>query len=89
MLQKKAATSSEKRQRFDEENRQRYMCPGCPTYNDCMRGKDERMFCVAGRSICDIVQQGCICPTCPVTKILGLTHMFYCTDGSEQQRRGM
>jgi hypothetical protein len=52
-----------------------------------MQGRNERMFCVAGKSACDIVQQGCICPTCPVTKVLGLTHTFYCTDGSEQQRR--
>ncbi len=89
MMQKMTAMSAEERRTFDEENRKRCICPGCPTYNDCMRGKNERMFCVAGKSSCEVTQQGCICPTCPVTAILGLTHTFCCTDGSEKQRRGM
>ena len=87
-LQRMAAMSPDERRAFVEENRQKCICPGCPTYNDCMRGKDERLFCIVGKSGCEIVQQGCICPTCPVAVALGLKHTFYCTTGSEKERRG-
>lgn len=88
-MQKMAAMSQEEHQAFIGENRKRCICPGCPTFTKCMGDRDERLFCIAGKSSCDVIQLGCICPTCPVAAALGLTHTFYCTDGSEKQRRGV
>ena len=31
----------------------------------------------------------CICPTCPMTEQIGLTHKFFCTRGTEKEQRGM
>ncbi len=87
-MQRMAAMGPQERETFIDGYRQQCICPGCPTYNDCMRGGGERLYCLNGKSGCDVVQQGCICPTCPVAAALGLTRQFYCTDGSEQQRRG-
>ena len=61
-LQRMAAMSPDERRAFVEENRQKCICPGWPTYNDCMRGKDERLFCIVGKSGCEIVQQGVCSP---------------------------
>ena len=64
------------------------LCPGCPTYTSCMREKKERLFCALGKSACTVpARNGCLCPTCPVTAKMGLTMMYYCADGSEDQRR--
>ncbi len=63
------------------------ICPGCPTYNSCMREKKERLFCALGKSACTVTKKSCLCPGCPVTSRMGLTMTFYCAEGSEAQRR--
>jgi hypothetical protein len=64
------------------------VCRMCPTYRDC----DEPLaFCVwpAGASRCITVEQGCICPGCPVyveDEFAGVG--YYCARGSERTRTG-
>jgi len=63
-------------------------CPGCPSYNECAKKKEERAFCAKGKSVCITDQNGCICSSgCPVAEELGLMHQYYCTDGSEADIR--
>ncbi len=69
-----------------EENAQRCVCPGCPTYNTCMKGNDEHLFCSRGNSTCDIEKKGCNCPTCPVWKEYGLNDFFYCEKGAAKKK---
>jgi hypothetical protein len=70
------------------ENRARCICEPCPTYNECMRAGDELLFCVVGKSpTCTFDKKGCLCPTCPVTPILGLKKAYYCIRGSEKEQK--
>jgi hypothetical protein len=70
-----------------EENRGRCICEPCPSYNECMRADESLLFCVTGRSVnCTFEKKGCICPTCPVTKVLGLKKAYYCIKGSELEQ---
>ena len=69
------------------ENREKCICESCPTYNECMRAEESLLFCVVGKSAtCSFDKKGCICPTCPVTKILGLKKAYYCIKGSDQEQ---
>jgi hypothetical protein len=69
------------------ENRLKCICEPCPTYNECMRADESLLFCVVGKSTtCSFEKKGCICPTCPVTKILGLKRAYYCIKGTEQEQ---
>ncbi len=65
----------------DDENAGRCLCPGCPTYDDCMRGKDQRLYCARGRTDCDPAANGCICGECPVWASYGLGSYYHCTGG--------
>jgi hypothetical protein len=74
--------------RSGDEERDRCVCSGCPTYNECMREKNELIYCIAGRSpTCAFEKRGCICPTCPVKVALGLSSAYYCIRGSEQEQK--
>jgi len=71
-----------------EENRGKCICEPCPTYNECMRADESLLFCIAGKSVnCTFEKKGCICPTCPVTKALGLKKAYYCIKGTGQEQR--
>jgi hypothetical protein len=91
-------TFSEKMQSKDEAGwaaerktlRLQCICDGCPTYNECMREKDELLFCLEGKSpACTFEKKGCLCPGCPVTDTAGLSKAYFCIRGTEQQQRGM
>jgi len=65
------------------------ICGKCPTYNDCMKGKKEGLFCALGKTGCAVTKKACLCPTCPVTPQMGLSHGYYCIKGSEKEIRGL
>jgi uncharacterized Rossmann fold enzyme len=65
------------------------ICGNCPSYDECTKNKEELLFCAIGKSECMIAMKGCVCPSCPVTSDMGLTHSYFCTRGSEKQQRGM
>lgn len=63
------------------------ICGKCPTYNDCMKGRQEALFCANGKTGCATVKKGCLCAACPVTPMMGLKHALYCVSGSEREIR--
>jgi hypothetical protein len=70
------------------DDRKKCICESCPTYNECMRAGDERLFCVTGKSPdCTFEKKGCICPTCPVWHLRGLKKAYYCIRGSEGEQK--
>jgi hypothetical protein len=71
-----------------DENRKKCICEPCPTYNECMRADAALLFCVTGKSAtCTFEKKGCLCPSCPVTKILGLKNAYYCIRGTGQEQK--
>ncbi len=58
------------------------LCPGCPTYNDCMRGNDEHLFCARGDTQCIPSPNGCICGECPVWAENDLNSYYFCREGA-------
>lgn len=88
-LQKMEKMSPDEKKQMLTKAREMCICAGCPSYTTCMKEKDELLFCANGKSMCTVEERGCICPTCPVTSMLGLTHMYYCIKGTEQEQRGM
>ncbi|MDD1678164.1 MAG: DUF2769 domain-containing protein [Methanomicrobiales archaeon] len=86
-LQKMQKMSDAEQKKMLEQLKGMCLCPGCPTYNACMKEKTERLFCVLGKSACIVSMKACLCPGCPVTSKMGLTMTFYCAEGSEAQRR--
>lgn len=61
-----------------EENTTRCLCPGCPTYNKCMKSRDQRLFCSRGNTKCNLDEEGCICGECPVWKEYMIKSFYYC-----------
>lgn len=79
---------SDNRQAVIDANLKMCRCDPCPTYNECMRANTELLFCVTGKSpTCTFEKKGCLCPSCPVTKTLGLKRAYYCIKGSEQEQK--
>ena len=60
------------------------ICAMCPTYLDC---GEKLAFCMeeVGKSKCIEVENGCICPACPVQEAMHFQHEYYCTRGSEKE----
>jgi hypothetical protein len=52
-----------------QENVQKCICGGCPSYDQCMREKDEILYCARERSNCEISKNGCL---------------YYCEIGAEE-----
>ncbi len=77
----------EKKMRM-EELRNMCICGDCPSYTDCNKKKIQFLFCSEGKSDCSMTTKGCLCPTCPVTPIRGLTKSYYCIRGDEKTQRG-
>ena len=74
--------------KITQENRGMCICEPCPTYNECMRADESLLFCIIGKAEnCTFEKKGCICPTCMVTKALGLKKAYYCIRGTEQDQQ--
>ncbi len=59
-----------------KENREKCLCPDCPSYPyDC---KGEILYCGLGKSNCDIRARGCNCSNCPVYYEYKLDGLFFC-----------
>jgi len=87
MLQKMEQMSPDERQKTLDEDRADCICGECPTYHLCMAERQELLFCLAGATACTVVKRVCLCPTCPVTSRMGLSHGYYCARGSEKEIR--
>jgi hypothetical protein len=45
------------------------------------------MFCFEGKSKCIVSSKGCHCPGCPIKADFGLTNIYFCLNGKEQDIR--
>jgi hypothetical protein len=71
-----------------EAEKNKCTCGSCPTYTKCAKKAGEIFFCWTGKSfMCIDKDNGCICPTCPVTADLGLKYKSYCLRGAEKAQR--
>jgi len=77
--------SGEKIVPYTSENCEKCLCPTCPTFDECMRNRDERLFCSRGKSECEIERKGCLCGECPVESEYGLTGFYYCYFGAAKK----
>ena len=70
----------------NDENLKKCSCPKCPSYNDCAKEKQERLYCATsiGKSKCAYKMNGCICMMCPVHVKFNLKSGYYCINGSAE-----
>lgn len=61
-----------------QKNADRCLCRGCPTYNECMRDNNERIYCSRGNTDCEFDEIDCLCGSCPVWHEYGLKSFYYC-----------
>lgn len=68
----------------NESNLKKCVCPACPSYNECAKGKKELLYCAEaiGKSSCEYKMSGCICGGCPVQKENNLKAGAYCIKGA-------
>lgn len=66
------------------ENFGKCICRNCPTYTDCTREKNEKLFCAKGESACSLVERGCICGACPIWEKYDLSKGYFCLHGIAQ-----
>jgi len=66
----------------NEKNAGACLCPGCPTYNDCMRDKKSRLFCSRGKTDCKPSANGCLCGECQVWAANDLSSFYYCRESA-------
>ena len=61
------------------------VCRMCPSYFDC---GEPIAFCLAesGKSACITMENGCMCPGCPVQAEMRLKHDYYCIYGPEKEQ---
>jgi hypothetical protein len=89
IAQKMEKMSPDEKKQMIMKNRALCTCAKCPSYTTCMKEKGELLFCSSGKSTCTVEKKACICPSCPVTGMMGLTHAYYCIKGTEKELRGM
>jgi hypothetical protein len=75
-----------KRVPLNKKDRSDCHCARCPTYSNCNSKKGELLFCLDGKTKCEVDNQGCICAACPVFIKYELQNEFYCIEGSEKER---
>ena len=63
------------------------ICRMCPTFYDC---GEKIAYCMpeAHKSQCIKVENGCLCPGCPVQDEMKFKHELYCTRGNESELGG-
>lgn len=62
-------------------NQKKCFCPNCPTFDTCAKEKNERLYCAAGKTACDLKMKGCLCGACPVHAENNLQSGYYCLKG--------
>lgn len=75
----------------NETNLKNCVCPNCPSYNECAKGKQEVLYCAGdvGKSACEYKLNGCICGGCPVEKQNNISAGYYCIHGSADEMEKM
>jgi len=69
----------------NKENFEKCTCANCPSYVECMKEKNLKLFCAIGKAECEVQKQGCICGQCPISSQYGLKKLYYCINGAETE----
>ncbi len=67
-----------------KENLDKCLCPGCPSYNACMKEGTQGLYCGRGKTNCDFERQGCFCGRCPIFIELKLNSFYFCDTGAAE-----
>lgn len=59
------------------------ICASCPSYEGT--GETELAFCLIGKSSVITEEKGCTCGGCPVTDMMSLRWVYYCTKGAARE----
>jgi len=61
-------------------NMNRCICGQCTTYmsEECPQNNVEGLYCVAGKTSCDLLKKGCLCGDCPIWKEYKLSKGYFC-----------
>jgi hypothetical protein len=70
-----------------EELTKMCICGRCPSYKGT--GEKKLLFCETWKSAIIKKENGCICPSCPVTGKEGLRWIYYCSKGSGKEQAGI
>lgn len=65
----------------NKENLMKCICGNCPSYNECMKGGMQGLFCGRESSDCGFEKKGCICGGCLLTEEYKLSGGYYCKGG--------
>lgn len=65
----------------NQGNFKKCTCGECPSYDECMKGGKEMLYCARDKSTCAFAQKGCICMQCPVSTENSLKGGYYCSKG--------
>jgi hypothetical protein len=68
----------------NQENFTNCGCEPCPSYNVCMRGGHQKLYCAKDKSSCEVPMSGCLCGNCPVHLANNLTSGYYCLGGKAE-----
>lgn len=68
----------------NDENASKCVCPKCPSFNECMKEKNEVLYCARGKTGCEVPKKGCLCGGCPVHLENGLDKWYYCLFGKAE-----
>ena len=64
------------------DNAEKCSCPGCPTYDSCMRSAGQLLLCARGKSDCGPSAVACMCGGCPVWGHYKLSGYYFCIKGA-------
>lgn len=72
---------------IDMEKKKICICRNCTSFNQCTDENKEALFCILGKSDCELEITNCICQECPAHTNFQMKHDSYCSNGSEEDQR--
>ena len=88
VLEKMAEMSDEQLNTLIDMQKKRIcICRDCPTYNQCINKNKEGLFCILGKSACELDKIECKCGECPAHTNFQMKNESYCIAGSEEEQR--
>ncbi len=88
VLEKMSEMSEEQLEHvLDMEKKKLCICRTCSTYTQCIDEGEEGLFCMMGRSNCDVNINQCACSECPIHSNFQLKYDSFCRGGSELDQR--
>ncbi|WP_083756167.1 DUF2769 domain-containing protein [Methanoregula boonei] len=63
------------------------ICNTCTSFTNGAKTANENSYCSHGSSFQFSVSKNCKCPTCDLGKQAGVSHMQFCTKGSDKSQK--